>query len=56
MALFSFKRTKQGSSTLTERRNVKTGKAPSTTRSTRSGNYRITTNLGTGKTKKTKLW
>lgn len=52
MSLFSFKRTRQGSSTLTERRNDKTGKTPSTTRSYKSGNYRTTINLGTGKTKK----
>ena len=51
------KRTKSGSSKLTETRRTHSGTVKtSTTRSYKSGNTRTTINLGTGKTRKTKLW
>ena len=53
MALFKVKRTKQGSSTLTQRKNTRTGKS-SLTRATKAGQYTISRNLATGKVRKTK--
>lgn len=57
MKIFQTKRTKQGTSTLSENRRTKsTGVKTSTTRSYKSGNSRTTINLSTGKSRKTKLW
>lgn len=57
MTTNTYKRTKSGSSKLTESRRTHSGTVKtSTTRSYKSGNSRTTINLGTGKTRKTKIW
>jgi hypothetical protein len=51
------KRAKIGGSTYTKRTTSKgSGVKRTTNKSTKCGNTRTTTNLGTGKTRKTKLW
>jgi hypothetical protein len=46
---------KSSGSTITETRSRKTGKTTRTL-SSKSGGYRTSRNMGTGKTKRTKLW
>ena len=56
MALFSYKRTKNGSNTLTESRNKTTGKRTTTSTYRTASGARVSTNLSTGKKRKTKPW
>ena len=57
MGLFTRRKTspKGSGSTITETKSKKTGKTTRTL-SSKSGGYRTSRNLGTGKVKKTKLW
>ena len=57
MGLFSRRKTspKGSGSTVTETKSRKTGKTTRTL-SSKSGGYRTSRNLSTGKTKRTKLW